>query len=87
MNEVEEYCKKNEHKMNMSNLNKREKAGLKSLKKKSKNDIIIAPTDKSSKFSIDTKENYIEAMKEHIEKDEDIDESEHIIAQKEANAH
>ena len=56
MKEVKEYCEKNEGKMNMSNLNKKEKKGLKSLKKKSKNNIIIAPTDKVSKFSIDTKE-------------------------------
>ena len=69
MKEVKEYCEKNEGKMNMSNLNKKEKKGLKSLKKKSKNNIIIAPTDKSSKFIIDTKENYMEAMKEHVEKD------------------
>ncbi|MCP3892049.1 MAG: hypothetical protein GY702_24745, partial [Desulfobulbaceae bacterium] len=72
---------------NMRNLNRREKDCLESLKKKSKNNYIIAPTDKSSKFSIDTKENYIEEMREHIEKDEDINENEHIQAQKEANAH
>ena len=87
MNEIEEYCKNNRSKMKMSNLSKEEKDGLKSLKKKSESNFIIAPTDKSSKFSIDTKENYIEAMREHVDKDEDIEESDHWQAQKEANGH
>ena len=87
MKEIEQYCKQNKNKMNMRNLTKEEKDGLKSLKKKSRNELIISQTDKSSKFSVDTKDNYIEAMQVHIEQDEDITESDHLKAQKEVNAH
>ena len=86
MKEIEQYCKENKNKMNMCNLSKNEKKGLKSLKKKGSN-IIVSQTDKSSKFSVDTRANYVEAMNVHIEQDEDITESEHLKAQREANAH
>jgi len=86
MKEIEQYCKENKNKMSMCNLSKNEKKGLKSLKKKGSN-IIVSQTDKSSKFSVDTRANYVEAMNVHIEQDEDITESEHLKAQREANAH
>ena len=87
MKEVEQYCEENKNKMNMRNLTKKEKKGLKSLKRKSKNELIISQTDKSSKFSVDTKDNYMDAMQVHIQQDEDITENDHSKAQKEANAH
>ena len=87
MKEIEQYSKENRNKMNMRNLTKKEKDGLKSLKKKNKSNLIISQTDKSSKFSVDTRDNYMDAMQVHIEKDEDITESDHLKAQKEANAH
>ena len=85
MKEVECYTKENKGKMKMSNLTPAEKKGIQSLKKKK--DIVISQTDKSGRFSVDSKENYIEAMQTHIEKDDDVTEKEHQEAQIEINAH
>ena len=87
MKEVEEYFNNKSKNKKMSNLDNKEKVGLKTLKQKCKKDFIVSQTDKSGKFSIDKRDNYIEAMKIHIEKDVSITEEDHIKAQKEANAH
>ena len=58
-----------------SNLNKNEKAGLESARKSVENNkMIIFPTDKSKKFSVDTVEGYKNDMMNHIEKYQIIDE-------------
>ena len=87
MREIEEYCNDKRKNKKMSNLDNKEKTGLKTLKEKCKKELIVSQTDKSGKFSVDDRDNYIQAMKVHIEKDESITEEEHIKAQKEANAH
>ena len=87
MQEIEEYSKNNKNKMRMSNLKRKERDGLKSLKKRCKNGLVVSQTDKSGKFSADSKDNYIKSMEEHVLKDEDITEEVHTKAQKEANAH
>jgi hypothetical protein len=66
------------------NLSEEEKAGLESLKKK---DIVISQTDKSGRFSVDSKDNYIEACKPHYQNDLEVSEEEHLKAQKDINAH
>ena len=68
-----------------SNLTNTQKMGLDSLTKKK--NVVVFQTDKSGRFSIDSKENYIEASKPHYEKDITIDEETHEKAQKEANGH
>ena len=51
-----------------SNLTAEEKEGLKSLKEKSKNEEIICfNTDKSGRWAVDTKENYMTACEKHFE--------------------
>ena len=84
MKEIGSYIKENNN-MKMSNLTTEEKKGIQSLKKRK--DLIIAQTDKSGRFSIDSRDNYMEAMQTHIENDDTITEEEHEEAQKEINAH
>ena len=67
------------------NLNKEERLGLKKLRER--DDIVVFQTDKSSKFSVDTKPNYIEACEQHTSKDTTINEDEYAILIKEINAH
>ena len=72
----------------MENLSAEQKRGLKSLRKKQKDEqIVIFQTDKSGKMSIDTPENYIEAARPHIEKDTIITEKEYEDIEKLVNAH
>ena len=52
-----------------------------------RDDIIIFQTDKSGRFSVDTKTNYEEACEKHIENDIDIDEKEYKKCQREINGH
>ena len=83
---TEEYIK--EHNEIWTNLSKNQKAGLKSLLKKVKeNNIIIQQTDKSKRFSVDTPENYRDASKEHVDKDKTIQKEEYDKMVKEINAH
>ena len=67
------------------NLSRTEMKGLKKLKRRE--DIVIFQTDKSSRFSVDTKTNYINANKKHTEQDEVINEQQYSLMQKEVNAH
>ena len=53
------------------NLKPNELKGLKKLSKRT--DVVIFQTDKSSRFSIDDKDNYIRANEKHIKNDEIID--------------
>ena len=67
------------------NLTKKEAAGLEKLKKRK--DIVCFQTDKSGRFSVDTKESYVEATMPHVIGDEIVEEAVHLRAQKDANAH
>ena len=56
-----------------NNLTHEETQGLKSLKQRIKNDeITVAPTDKSGKFSVNTKENYLASLESHVKNDIEI---------------
>ena len=67
------------------NLTDTEMKGLKSLMKRK--DITVFKTDKSSRFSVDEKTNYIKATKKHAEQDQTINEQTYSQLQKEVNAH
>ena len=49
--------------------------------------IVIFQTDKSSRFSVDTKTNYINACKVHVDKDKTIDGTQYDSMLREMNAH
>ena len=49
--------------------------------------VVVHPTDKSGRFSIDTRENYINCMREHIEKDSVIAENENENIVRQLNGH
>ena len=69
-------------------MNKEQIQGLKSLKRRQKDgEIVIFQTDKSGKLIADTPENYIEAAKPHIEKDELITVKEYKETEDLINAH
>ena len=87
MKKIQNYCEQEKDVMKMSNLKQSEIKGLKSIKTKMKNNLVVSQTDKSGKFSVDTKDNYVECMKVHIDNDEEITEEDHLRVQKEANAH
>ena len=67
------------------NLKPDELKGLKKLSKRA--DIVIFQTDKSSRFSIDDKTNYIRANEKHVQNDEIIDDRTYGQMLKEMNAH
>ena len=72
----------------LSNLSQAQKEGLKSLKQRQDdNEIVMFQTDKSGKIVVDSAENYIEAAKPHIGKDEIITLSEYNEIEKKVNAH
>lgn len=73
--------KKNYHK----NLTKEESEGLASLQKR--DDVVIFQTDKSGRFSVDTRDGYVEATMPHVIGDGIVEEAAHLRAQKESNAH
>ena len=73
--------KKDYHK----NLTKEESEGLASLQKR--DDVVIFQTDKSGRFSVDTRDGYIEATMPHVVGDGIVEEAAHLRAQKEINAH
>ena len=49
--------------------------------------IVVFQTDKSSRFSVDTKTNYIKAFKVHVDKDKTIDDTQYDNMLREMNAH
>ena len=72
----------------MENLTEEQKRGIKSLKRRQKEgEIVIFQTDKSGKLAADTPENYAEAARPHIEKDEVITEKDYEDIEKLINAH
>ena len=84
----EKYKKKTQ---DMSNLTAEERTGLKALKKKvTDTSIVCYQTDKSGRWSCDTKDNYKEACKKHLSdptKTEVISVQEHEDAEREMNCH
>ena len=69
---MKEYCDEKGNIKN-NNLSKEEAEGLKEIKDKIKNgDIVVFATDKSGRFSVDTPENYIEAVQKHTTDDIEI---------------
>ena len=70
------------------NLIVNEKNGLRSLRKRSKdNSVVIYQTDKSGRFSIDTAENYILPCDPHVKGDETITQQDYEKLESEMNAH
>ena len=84
----EKYKKKTR---NLSNLTDDERKGLETLKQKVKDTTIVCyQTDKSGRWSCDTKENYKKACYKHLEdptKTQVIGPEEHEKAEKEINCH
>ena len=71
-----------------SNLTEQERRGLRSLeKRKSKGEIIIIQTDKSSKLCIMTREDYLKLGEDHVGKDEIIERDEILKIEKKLNEH
>ena len=70
------------------NLTMGERRGLKSLKKRVANDeIVVCQTDKSGRFCVLTKEQYVMAGNVHAEKDRRIDLDEHGEVERALNGH
>ena len=70
------------------NLTVNEKNGLRSLRKRSKdNSVVIYQTDKSGRSSIDTAESYILACDPHVKGDETITQQDYERLESEMNAH
>ena len=67
------------------NVTKQEKEGIKRLQKR--DDIVIFQTDKSSRFSVDSKDNYTTACTKHTRDDTVIEEKEYDRIITEVNAH
>ena len=83
---LEEYKENQKHPE--SNLTKSQKLGLNKLKKRVKNkEIVCFQTDKSGSISVDTPENYVESMKEHLEGTIPSTEEEYVKTEKLLNAH
>ena len=82
---------KNEHNgsfLRSSNLTKKECEALKSFKKKIKEgDVVVTPTDKSSRLAVMTKEQYQEAGSVHTSKDKHIDWNTVSKLQRNVNSH
>ena len=69
-------------------LNETERVGMKeALKLTKEGRLVIFPTDKSGRFSLDSYENYVECMKEHVENDEAITEKEKEKMVRQLNGH
>ena len=70
------------------NLNARHQAGLRCLEKRVKNqEIVVFQTDKSGRFSVDTRTNYLLAGEVHTANDETITRKKCLEIEDEMNAH
>ena len=70
------------------NLDMEEREGLKSLKERIKaGDIIICATDKSGRFAVLSRKQYIEAGEEHTKNDKEINLEESKAVERELNGH
>ena len=87
MKSVNNYVQNDKNKQ-WQNLTENEKNGLRSLRKRSKdNSVVIYQTDKSGRFSIDTAENYLLACEPHVKGDETITQQDYERLESEMNAH
>ena len=86
--ECMELLKDGKEKVSHNNLTASEARGLKSLKKRvSDQELIICQTDKSSKFCVLTREQYLRAGHKHTSKDRKITREEHEEIQRCLNGH
>ena len=70
------------------NLSEKQKRGIKKLRKRQKDrEIVVFQTDKSGKLVVDTPENYVEAARPHVEKDDLVSIEEFRTTEKLINAH
>ena len=71
-----------------NNLSKTEQTGLRSLKAKTRDgDVVIFKTDKSSRFSVDSAENYKRACDAHVRNDEVVTLTDHDKMEKQLSSH
>ena len=85
-----EYLAKNTDKKNdqKSNLTRQEQEGLKTLQKKIKEgDLVVLKTDKSSKFTVTNKQEYLKMGQEHVDKDKMVTRQEVIEIEETINGH
>ena len=84
---MNEHCDKFGN-VNENNLSEKQVKAIKSLKEKMKNDDLVCfETDKTGKFALDKKENYVKKMRKHIEKDDIISMKEVKKIEKKMNEH
>ena len=69
------------------NLTKTQRDGLNKVKKRLNEDVLVAMTDKSNNLNIDTKTNYKESMRPHVENDEKVTRKDHEKREHVLNAH
>jgi hypothetical protein len=83
---VREFC--DEEGVQESNLTDQERRGLKSLQKRvADGSLVICETDKSSRFAVMSREEYIEAGKKHVDKDMEVDMDFMVKNQRRINGH
>ena len=87
VNFMKENCDKYGN-MKENNLGDKQVVAIKSLKEiMKKEELVCFETDKTGKFALDKKENYVRKMKKHIEKDITINMKEVRKIEKEINSH
>ena len=70
------------------NINTNQEEGLKSLvERRNKKELVMFQTDKSGTMSVDTVNNYIEDVQQHIKDDRIVDAEEFARIEKKVNAH
>ena len=85
-----DFCKENcnQKKEQVSNLTKKEKEGLESIRKRIKDgQLVIVPTDKSGRFSVMDLDTYMQAGLKHTSKDEKVSIHQIRENQSELNGH
>ena len=87
MKYMKEHCD-NKGNVLENNLTVKQFKAIKELKNKMENEnLVCVETDKTGKFSLDTKENYVKKVKKHIEMDEVITSREVTRIENKLNAH
>ena len=72
----------------IENLTDEEKKDIKNIQKKVKNgEYVVCQTDKSGRFAVLTRQQYLDAGREHTMKDEEIDIHENADIEKTLNGH
>ena len=87
VNYMKEHCDKFGNQIE-NNLSKKEVNAIKALKTKMKDeDIVCFETDKTGKFALDTKTNYVRKMEKHVENDDIVSMKEVRKIEKKLNEH